>query len=204
MIKLYNCILGDAGEAEMAQKRFQSSMFGFNKGTVNTYIENLTRDYEEKLTAKDLEIEKFLSQLKSVNKKYEEIKLEEERILTEKEKISQALVSANEKADKIVEDAKERIAAEVIELETTAENEREKIVDIKRELKEMKLEASSVLEKYEKAINEIVLSNPIESPKVEEKEAAESIQVDGPVTEAATWGSDTEAAKDEESDDFFG
>ena len=91
-----------------------------------------------------------------------------------------------------------------IELETTAENEREKIVDIKRELKEMKLEASSVLEKYEKAINEIVLSNPIESPKVEEKEAAESIQVDGPVTEAATWGSDTEAAKDEESDDFFG
>ena len=114
------------------------------------------------------------------------------------------MVSANEKADKIVEDAKERIAAEVIELETTAENEREKIVDIKRELKEMKLEASSVLEKYEKAINEIVLSNPIDTPKVEDIETTESIQVDDPVTEDATWGSDTEAAKDEESDDFFG
>ncbi len=188
----------------MAQKRFQSSMFGFNKGTVNTYIENLTRDYEEKLTAKDLEIEKLISQLRNVNKKYEEIKLEEERIFTEKEKISQALVSANEKADKIVEDAKERIAAEVIELETTAENEREKIVDIKRELKEMKVEASSVLEKYEKAINEIVLSNPMETPKVEEEEATESIQVDSPVIKTVTWVSETVAAEDEESDDFFG
>lgn len=204
MIKLYNCILGDTGEAEMAQKRFQSSMFGFNKGTVNTYIENLTRDSEEKLTSKDLEIEKLISQLKNVNMKYEEIKLEEERILTEKEKISQALVSANEKADKIVEEAKERIAAEVMELEATAENEREKIVDIKRELKEMKAEASGVLEKYEKAINEIVISNPVETPKEEEKEDAESIQVDGPVIETATWGSQTAAAEDEESDDFFG
>ncbi len=188
----------------MAQKRFQSSMFGFNKGTVNTYIENLTKDYEEKLTSKDLEIEKLISQLKNVNKKYEEIKLEEERILTEKEKISQALVSANEKADKIVEDAKERIAAEVIELEATAENEREKIVDIKRRLKEMKAEASGVLEKYEKAINEIIINNPAEPQKVEEKEAKESIQVDGPVIDTSNLNSDTAAAEDEESDDFFG
>lgn len=188
----------------MAQKRFQSSMFGFNKGTVNTYIENLTRDYEEKLTSKDLEIEKLISQLKNVNKKYEEIKLEEERILTEKEKISQALVSANEKAEKIVEEAKERITAEVIELEATAENEREKIVDIKRELKEMKAEASSVLEKYEKAINEIVISNSAETPKVEVKEPAESIQVDGPVSETSNWSANNAAAEDEESDDFFG
>ena len=94
----------------MAQKRFQSSMFGFNKGTVNTYIENLTRDYEEKLTSKDLEIEKLVSQLKKVNKKYEEIKLEEERISYQDINTPQALVSANEKAEKIVEDAKERIA----------------------------------------------------------------------------------------------
>lgn len=188
----------------MAQKRFQSSMFGFNKSTVNTYIENLTRDSEEKLTSKDLEIEKLVSQLKNVNKKYEEIKLEEERILTEKEKISQALVSANEKADKIVEDAKERIAMEVTELETIAENEREKIVDIKRELKEMKAEASDVLAKYEKAINEIVISNPVETPKVVEEETTESIQVDGPVIETSTWGATEEAAEDEESDDFFG
>ncbi|MCK5757589.1 MAG: DivIVA domain-containing protein [Clostridiales bacterium] len=188
----------------MAQKRFQSSMFGFNKGTVNTYIENLTKDYEEKLTSKDLEIEKLISQLKKVNKKYEEIKLEEERILTEKEKISQALVSANEKADKIVEDAKERITAEVVELEATAENEREKIVDIKRELKEMKAEASGILEKYEKAINEIVINNSVETPKIEEKKPKESIQVDGSDNETSNLGLGTPVAEDEESDDFFG
>jgi len=188
----------------MAQKRFQSSMFGFNKGTVNTYIENLTRDYEEKLTAKDMEIEKFVAQLKNVNKKYEAIKLEEERILTEKEKISQALVSANEKADKIVEEAKERISTEVTELEAAAEKEREKIVDIKRELKEMKTSASGILEKYEKAINEIVINNPAEDakPEVNTEAEKESIQVDGSVAEAFTQDSD--AAENNETDDFFG
>ncbi|MCD6322200.1 MAG: DivIVA domain-containing protein [Clostridiales bacterium] len=188
----------------MAQKRFQSSMFGFHKGTVNTYIENLTRDYEEKLTSKDLEIEKLVSQLKKVNRKYEEIKLEEERILTEKEKISQALVSANEKAEKIIEDAKEQIEAEVVELEAVAENEREKIVDIKRELKEMKAEASGVLRKYEKVINEIVISDSAENLKAEEKKPAEPIQVDSPLNGTSNQGPDTAMAGNEESDDFFG
>lgn len=185
----------------MAQKRFQNSMFGFNKEAVNTYVENLTKDYEEKLTSKDSEIEKLMNQLKNVSKKYEEIKLEEERILTEKEKISKALVSANEKAEKIVEEAKERVMAEVVELEAAAEKEREKIVDIKRELKEMKSEASIILEKYEKAINDIVIKNnmPDKTQKNEKETAEEAI----PTFEASS-GEPAPAADEEESDDFFG
>jgi hypothetical protein len=181
---------------EMAQKRFPNSMFGFDKGTVNTYIENLTRDYEEKLTAKDMEIEKLVAQLKNVNKKYEAIKLEEERILTEKEKISQALVSANEKAEKIVVDAKERISAEVVELEAAAEAEREKIVDIKRELMQMKEEASAVVEKFRKALKEMVFTSIDDV-----KEEADTEGKEAPAEEAKA---EYAAAAEEESDDFFG
>ncbi|MDX1358614.1 MAG: DivIVA domain-containing protein [Clostridia bacterium] len=177
----------------MAKKRFANSMFGFDKANVNTYIENLTRDYEEKLTAKDMEIEKLVAQLKNVNKKYEAIKLEEERILTEKEKISQALVSANEKADKIVVEAKERVSAEVVELEAAAEKEREKIVDIKRELMKMKAEASLVLDKFGKALNEIAFTN---MDDVKEKTEEETETADEAKAEAA--------AAEEEGDDFFG
>lgn len=187
----------------MAQKRFQSSMFGFNKGSVNTYIENLTRDYEEKLTSKDLELEKMIAQLKNVSKKYEEIKLEEERILTEKEKISQALVSANEKADKIIDEAKERVEAEVVELESVAEKEREKIVDIKRELMDMKKEASVILEKYEKSINNLVLSAVEPAPESKPEEEKESIKVEGPILDTPA-GDSKDAEEDEEGDDFFG
>ncbi len=53
----------------MAGKRFRSSIFGFDKASVNTYLESLTRDYEERLTSKDLEIEKTMSQLKKINEK---------------------------------------------------------------------------------------------------------------------------------------
>lgn len=184
----------------MAQKRFPNSMFGFDKGTVNTYIENLTRDYEEKLTAKDMEIEKLVMQLKNVNKKYEAIKLEEERILTEKEKISQALVSANEKADKIVEDAKETVSAEIVELEARAEKEREKIVDIKRELMGMKSEAMGMLEKYQTALNGIVFSELVDSVD----EVKETASKPAEVKKSVDASIDPNFAAEEETDDFFG
>ena len=185
----------------MAQKRFPNSMFGFEKSTVNTYIENLTRDYEEKLTSKDMEIEKLVAQLKNVNKKYESIKLEEERILTEKEKITKALVSANEKADRIVEDAKETVTAEVVELETKAEKEREKIVDIKRELMGMKSEAMEMLTKYQKALNEIVFNEVEEVPEAKEEPKKETAEAQAPASDSGAWNVQE---ADEESDDFFG
>ncbi len=185
----------------MAQKRFPNSMFGFEKSTVNTYIENLTRDYEEKLTAKDMEIEKLVAQLKNVNKKYEAIKLEEERILTEKEKISQALVSANEKANKIVEDAKETVSAEVIELEAKAEKEREKIVDIKSELMGMKTDAMKMLEKYQKALNEIVFSEIADEPEAPAEVEKEPAEAKAPEAKTDSWNIQE---AEEESDDFFG
>jgi len=203
----------------MAQKRFQNSMFGFNKTSVNTYIESLTRDYEEKLTAKDVEIEKMIAQLKSVNKKYESIRLDEERILTEKEKISLALVSANEKAQKIVDEAKSTISAEVAELEATAEKERERLVDIRTELKAMKADAKAILEKYEKAINDIIIEEPEETAKpekVDEKPAPEPVEEAKPskeieitevkpvVTQKITWTNPDAEEDDDDSDDFFG
>lgn len=195
----------------MAQKRFQNSMLGFNKSNVNTYIENLTRDYEEKLTAKDIEIEKMIAQLKSVNKKYESIRLDEERILTEKEKISRALVSANEKAEKIVDEAKSTISAEVSELELVAEKERERLVDIRTELKAMKADAKAILAKYEKAINDIIIEEPEEEAKpaqkpVEKVEKVKKIEVteeEPVVAQKITW-TNPDAAEDDESDDFFG
>lgn len=159
----------------MAGKRFRSSLFGFDKASVNTYIENLTRDYEERITSKDIEIEKMMNQLKTINGKYEAIKLEEERIYTEKEKISKALVSANDQADRIIEDAKDKVVAEVYELEQKAESEREKIVDIKSELMKMKSDASDILARCKTAIDSIILDDG-QTVKVENHPDGEHIE----------------------------
>lgn len=171
----------------MAGKRFPGAMFGFNKKMVNTYIENLIRDYEEKLTSKDIEIEKNMKQLKSITGKYEELKLEEERIRSEKEKITGALVKANEMAERIVEEAKEKASNEARDLEATAEREREKIVDVRKQLIRMKADASAILKNYSRAVEKII----VEEENIEEEPAVEAA-AEEPADEA-----------EENKDDFF-
>jgi len=177
----------------MAGKRFPGSMFGFNKASVNNYLENLIKDYEEKLNAKDMELEKVNKHLRSVTSKYEELRLDEEQVRSEKEKISGALVKANEMADKILEEAKGKAAGEVSELEAAAEREREKIVDIRKNLMRMKSDAAAVLSTYSKAIDAIILEE--EEPEIEyTEESVEETETD------AAAADDTER----ETDDFFG
>ncbi len=174
----------------MAGRRFPGSLFGFNKTSVNTYIESMVRDYEEKMSAKDFELEKLSKQLMKITEKYEELKLEEETIRSEKEKISGALVKANEKAEQIIAEARERSAEEVADLESAAEREREKIVDIRKQLMQMKSEAKAVLQSYGNAVNSIIfdegpLPTDFDEQATDKNEAAEK------------------AVETKETDDFF-
>ncbi len=122
------------------------------------------------------------------------MKLEEERIYTEKEKISKALVSANDQAEKIIEEARSKVAEEVSELERKAESEREKIVDIKSELMEMKKEASEILSRCRTAIDSIILDEGRTSETEEHPDEDQGEEIH-----------DEEAAEaTEEEDDFFG
>ena len=104
----------------MASKRFPGSMFGFNKSAVNLYIETMIKDYEEKLSSKDFELERTSKQLRKITDRYEELRLDEENIRSEKEKITGALVQANEKAEQIVAEARDKVAIEVKDLEDVA------------------------------------------------------------------------------------
>lgn len=178
----------------MAGKRFPGSMFGFNKTAVNTYIETMIKDYEEKLSAKDSELDKVSKQLMKITDRYEELKFEEETIRSEKEKISGALVKANEKAEQIIAEARERAATEVADLEAAAEREREKIVDIRKQLMQMKSEATAVLQSYGSAVNSIIFD---EGPKGK-SDKIEAVEKDEAAYEAAAQASETK-----ETDDFF-
>jgi len=179
----------------MAGRRFPGSMFGFNKTAVNTYIETMIKDYEEKLSAKDFELEKVSKQLMKITDRYEELRLEEETVRSEKEKISGALVKANEKAEQIIAEARERAAAEVSDLETAAEREREKIVDIRKQLMRMKADATAVLNNYSKAVNNIIFD---EGEEDSSEAKAETVEKSEAADEAAAEAVETKA-----SDDFF-
>ncbi|MBN2851661.1 MAG: DivIVA domain-containing protein [Clostridia bacterium] len=139
----------------MAVKRFKSSLSGYDKSEVDRYIQNVFEDFESKLVEKDEEINRLFGQVKELSKKYDDIKLKEDQIAIEKEKITKALVRADETYAQIIEVAKKEAKNEVDSLENQAESQREKIVDIKKELIDLKKTAKAMIEKYQKAIDNI-------------------------------------------------
>lgn len=140
----------------MAKKRFRSSMGGFNKDDVNKYIENLIEDFEAKFAEKDATIKTMNEELLDLRKKCAEQKASEAEIQKERDNITKALMKANEVSDQIVKEAKEAAFKEVSELEVRAEAEREKIIDLKKELAAIQASAAKVLDKFNEALEKTV------------------------------------------------
>jgi chromosome segregation ATPase len=131
-------------------------MGGYNKDDVNKYIENLIEDFEAKFAEKDATIKTINDELLDLRKKYAEQKGSEAELQKERDSITKALMRANEVSDQIVKEAKEAAFREVSELEVKAEAEREKIIDLKKELAAVQASAAKVLEKFNEALEKTV------------------------------------------------
>lgn len=139
------------------EKRFRTSfMGGFKKSDVNTYIEKILREFEEKLKEKDDEIAALKSQYKDVKSKYEELQGRENQINEDRAKISEVLIKAQEKADLMLEDARIAALEEKRQLEETIEKDKERLVDIRKEIKTLKDEIVSTLKKYDSQLEAYV------------------------------------------------
>lgn len=132
------------------EKRFRTSfMGGFNKADVNTYIEKILREFDDKLKEKDDEATVLKNQNKEYKYKYEELLKKAEQINDDRAKIADVLIKAQEKAQLMLEDARMEALEEKKKLEDTIEQEKEKLVDIRQEVKMLKGEVISTLKKYE-------------------------------------------------------
>jgi cell division septum initiation protein DivIVA len=131
-------------------------MGGYNKDDVNKYIENLIEDFEAKFAEKDTTIKTMNDELLDLRKINSEQKASEAELQKERDSITKALMKANEVSDQIVREAKEAAFKEVSELEVKAEAEREKIIDLKKELAAVQASAAKVLEKFNEALEKTV------------------------------------------------
>lgn len=138
------------------EKRFGTSMFGFKKSDVNAYIEKILREFEDKLNEKDDEISALKSQLRDLRTKYEELSMRADQIKDDRSKIADVLIQAKENAELILENAKLQAIDERKKLEDMVEREKEKLVDIKAELKTLKSEVVNTLKKYEGQLSEMI------------------------------------------------
>ncbi len=142
------------------EKRFRTSfMGGFKKTDVNAYIEKILGEFDIKLKEKDDEISQLKSQNKDVRTRYEELLTKADQINEDRAKISEVLIKAQEKADMMMETARKEALEEKRLLEDAIEQDKEKLVDIRQEIKSLKGEIVSTLKKYEAQLVTIVQDN---------------------------------------------
>jgi len=138
------------------EKRFGTSLFGFKKSDVNSYIEKMLEEFDDRLKEKDEENAALRNQNKEIRQKYEELSKKSDQINEERAKIADVLIKAQEKAERMVEDARTQAMEEKKRIEEIIEIEKEKLVDIKEELRVLKAEVVSTLKKYEIQLNDMI------------------------------------------------
>ena len=138
------------------EKRFRTTFVGFKKSDVNLYIERILKEFEDKMRIKDEEISLLKVQNNDVKSKYAELSQKADEINYDRAKIAEVLLKAQEKADLIVSDAIVEANKEKKEISSLIEAEKEKLVDIKREVKALKLEFTNTLKKYENQLENMV------------------------------------------------
>jgi hypothetical protein len=132
------------------EKRFRTSfMGGFKKVDVNLYIEKILQEFDDKLKEKDDEIVSLKNQGKDIKVKYEELAKKANQIIIDRAKIADVLIKAQEQAELMLEDARIEAFEEKKKLEGVIEQEKERLVDIRQEMKTLKNEVVNTLKKYE-------------------------------------------------------
>lgn len=138
------------------EKRFGTSMFGFRKSDVNSYMEKILGEFDNRLKEKDDELASLKSQNRDVKAKYEDMLKKADQISEDRAKIGNVLIKAQEKAEQLIEDARQEALEEKKKLEEAIEAERENLVDLKREVRSLKEELRNVLKRYDDQLGDLV------------------------------------------------
>jgi len=138
------------------EKRFRNSFIGFNKSDVSAYMENMIKEYSDQIRQRDEEIAGLKSKKTELEGRCNNL---EEKIgsqIDAMNNIANAILSAQQKAGEIIKNAEEQAVLEKKRLEQELEDEREKIVEAKSELKKLKKQAIDTMKMFSVKIDGIV------------------------------------------------
>ena len=134
-------------------KKFASEMFGYAKREVEEYIKDMKADYEGRLQVEKAEVNRLSNEITIIRKKLERYDSE---YLQKQEKVANALITAEDQSKAIVESARQEAINEKNRIETLIEAEKEKLLDIKKEVIELKERTIQVLEKYNNTMSDLL------------------------------------------------
>ena len=135
------------------EKKFNTEMFGYDKKEVEEYLREMKADYESGLQAEKAEINRLSNEITIIRKKLERYDTE---YIEKQEKVANALITAEDQARNILENARQEALNEKQRIESVIEMEKEKLLDIKREVIDLKERTVRVLEKYNETMTELL------------------------------------------------
>lgn len=134
-------------------KKFTSEMFGYSKKEVEEYIKDMKADYEGRLQVEKAEVNRLSNEITIIRKKLERY---DNEYLQKQEKVANALITAEDQSKAIVENARQEAINEKNRIESLIEAEKEKLLDIKKEVIALKERTVEVLEKYNSTMSDLL------------------------------------------------
>ena len=135
------------------EKKFSSEMFGYDKREVEEYIKNLKSEYESKLQAERSDANRISNELTIVKKKLERYEVD---YIEKQEKVANALITDEDQARKIVETSRNEAIQEKERIEQLIEMEKEKLLDIKKDVIDLKEKTIRMLDRYSQEMNNLL------------------------------------------------
>ena len=135
------------------EKKFGSEMFGYDKKEVEDYIKSLKAEYESKLEAERSDSNRVANELTILKKKLERYEVD---YVQKQEKVANALITAEDQAKRIVEASREEALQEKDRIEHLIEMEKEKLLDIKKDVLDLKEKTVKMLEKYSSQMDNLL------------------------------------------------
>ena len=110
-------------------------------------------EYESKIQAERSDANRIANELSLVKRKLEKYEAD---YIAKQEKVASALITAEDQAKKIIEDSRSEAIQEKDRIEHLIEMEKEKLLDMKREVIDLKEKTVTLLDKYSQEINNLL------------------------------------------------
>lgn len=135
------------------EKKFSNEMFGYDKKEVESYISQLKAEYESRLQAEKSDSNRLSNELTIIRKKLERYELD---YVERQEKVANALITAEDQSKKIIENARVEANLERDRIEQLIEMEKEKLLDIKKDVIDLKERTIRLMDKFSSDMNSLL------------------------------------------------
>ena len=135
------------------EKKFSNEMFGYDKREVEEYIKAMKAEYESKIQAEKSDANRIANELTILIRKLEKYETD---YIAKQEKVANALITAEDQAKKIIENSRIESMQEKDRIEHLIEMEKEKLLDIKKEVIDLKEKTITLLDKYSNEMNNLL------------------------------------------------